>query len=320
VIQILVLSDPAARSLRLLEKLPEPVDLVVGNDPEFVVAHAPNADVIVVGNSEADLLRMAFPLAERVRWVHSLLAGVEKVLFPALVESPTPLTNGRGVFSRALAEFAIAAILFFAKDLRRLVRSQEAGKWDQFDIELVRGQVLGVVGFGDIGRETARLARALGMRIVAVRRRPALAGGDPLVERVYSPADLREMLAISDYVVVSAPLTPDTRGMISEAELEAMKRDAAIINIGRGPLVVEPALIAALHANRIRGAALDVFDEEPLPEGHPFYGFENVLLSPHSADHTRDWVDEAMKVFLENFERFRTGQPLLNIVDKRAGY
>ena len=315
-----MLSDPAARSMRLLEKLAEPVDLVVGNDPEFIAAHAPSADVIAVGSSEAALLRMAFPLAERVRWVHSLSAGVEKILFPELVESPVPLTNGRGVFSRALAEFAIAAILFFAKDLRRLVRSQQAGKWDQFDIELVRGQVMGVVGFGDIGRETARLARSLGMRIVAVRRSPAVGGGEPQVERVYSPAELREMLGISDYVIVSTPLTPETRGMIGEAELNAMKETAVIINIGRGPLVTESALVAALSAHRIRGAALDVFDEEPLPDGHPFYALENVLLSPHSADHTRDWADEAMKVFLENFERFRVGQPLLNIVDKKAGY
>jgi phosphoglycerate dehydrogenase-like enzyme len=319
VIQVLVLSDPAARSLRLLEKLPEPVDLVVGDDPEFIAAHAPKADVIVVGSSEAARLRVAFPLAQRVRWVHSLATGVEKILFPALVDSPVLLTNGRGVFSRALAEFAIAAILFFAKDLRRLVRSQQAGKWDQFDIELVRGQVLGVVGFGDIGRETARLARSLGMRVLAVRRRPAASGG-PEVERIFSPAELREMLGMSDYVVVSTPLTPETRGMIGEPELKAMKETAVIINVGRGPLVVEQALVAALAAHRIRGTALDVFDEEPLPEGHPFYGLENVLLSPHSADHTRDWADEAMKVFLENFERFRVGQPLLNIVDKRAGY
>jgi len=314
-----VLSDPAARSLRLFEDLHEPVNFAVGIDPEFVAAHAPNADVIVVGSSQADLLQLAFPLAQRVRWVHSLATGVEKILFPALVESPVPLTNGRGVFSRALAEFAIAAILFFAKDLRRLVRSQQAGKWDQFDIELVRGQVMGVVGFGDIGRETARLARALGMRIVAIRSRPS-ANVEPEAERVLSPAQLREMLRMSDYVVLSTPLTPETRGMIGEGELKAMKETAVIVNIGRGPLVAEPALVAALSANRIRGAALDVFDEEPLPVGHPFYSLENVLLSPHSADHTRDWADAAMKVFLANFELFRTGQPLLNIVDKRAGY
>jgi phosphoglycerate dehydrogenase-like enzyme len=247
-------------------------------------------------------------------------AGVEKILFPELVESPVPLTNGKGVFTNALAEFALTSILFFAKDLRQLVRNQQAGQWRQFDIEVIRGQVLGIVGYGDIGRESARLARAFGMKVVAVRRRAVLSNQDPDLERTYSPDGLRDMLAICDYVLVTTPLTPETRGMIGESELAAMKTSAVIINLGRGPVIVESALIAALASRKIRGAALDVFDEEPLPEGHPFYGLENVLFSPHSADHTVGWADLAMYVFIENFERFRTGQPLLNIVDKKAGY
>jgi phosphoglycerate dehydrogenase-like enzyme len=247
-------------------------------------------------------------------------AGVEKILFPELVERPVPLTNGKGVFTNALAEFALASILFFAKDLRQLVRNQQAGQWKQFDIEVIRGQVLGIVGYGDIGRESARLARAFGMKVVAVRRRAALSNQDPDLERTYSPDGLREMLAICDYVLVTTPLTPETRGMIGESELGVMKTSAVIINLGRGPVIVESALIAALASRKIRGAALDVFDEEPLPEGHPFYGLDNVLLSPHSADHTVGWADLAMHVFIENFKRFRNGQPLLNIVDKKAGY
>jgi phosphoglycerate dehydrogenase-like enzyme len=318
VIHLLVLSDPAAHHLRLLEQLVQPVDIVVGNDPEFVSSHAHNADVIAVGSSEGDLLRMVFPLAERVRWVHSLSAGVDKILFPELVESTVPLTNGKGIFTPALAEFALASILFFSKDLRRLVRSQQAGRWDQFDIDLIRGRVVGIVGYGDIGRESARLARALGMKVVAVRRKVSQPDGE--VERVYTPGQLREMLALCDYVLVTTPLTPETRGMIGEAELSSMKKSAVIINLGRGPVIVESALAAALSAKRIRGAALDVFDEEPLPDGHPFYRLDNVLLSPHSADHTVGWADLGMNVFLENFERFLGGQPLLNLVDKKAGY
>jgi len=211
-------------------------------------------------------------------------------------------------------------MLFFAKDLRRLVRNQQAGQWKQFDIELLRGQTLGIVGYGDIGRESARLARAFGMKVMAVRRRAALSNQDPDLERTYPPEGSREMLAISDYVLVTTPLTPETRGMIGAAELAVMKPSAVIINLGRGPVIEESALVAALASKRIRGAALDVFDEEPLPEGHPFYALENVLLSPHSADHTVGWADLAMHVFIENFGRFRAGQPLLNIVDKKAGY
>lgn len=319
-IKLLVLSSPTADHLRLLDRLPEPVDILTGNDPEFASAHAASAEVIFVGSSEGDLLRMIFPLAQEVRWVHSMSAGVEKILFPELVESPVPLTNGKGAFTGALAEFALASILFFAKDLRQLVRNQQAGQWKQFDIELIRGQVLGIVGYGDIGRESARLARAFGMKVVAVRRRTALSNQDSDLERTYSPEELREMLAGSDYVLVTTPLTPETRGMIGEAELAAMKPSAVIINLGRGPVIVESALIAALTARKIRGAALDVFDEEPLEAGHPFYSLENLLLSPHSADHTVGWADLAMHVFIENFERFRAGKPLLNMVDKKAGY
>jgi len=319
-IKLLVLSKPAANYLRLLDQLQEPVDILVGDDPELVAAHAGSAEVILVGPSEGDLLRMTFPLAREVRWVHSLSAGVEKIIFPELVESPVPLTNGRGVFTDSLAEFVLAAILFFAKDLRALVQNQQAGKWKQFDIELIRGRTLGIVGYGDIGRETARVARALGMKVAAVRRNPALSNQDPNLESVYPPGRLREMLAISDYVLVATPLTPETRGMIGEAELSAMKTTAVILNIGRGPVIVESDLIAALTAKRIRGAALDVFDEEPLPEGHAFYRLENVLLSPHSADHTVGWADLAMHVFLKNFQRFRDAQPLQNLVDKKAGY
>jgi phosphoglycerate dehydrogenase-like enzyme len=318
VIRLLVLSDPAAHHLRLLDRLTQPVDIAVGNDPEFVSTHARNADVIAVGSSEGDLLRLVFPLAERVRWVHSMSAGVEKIVFREFIESPVPLTNGKGIFTPALAEFAMAVILFFSKQLRRLVRSQQAGRWDQFDIEVIRGQTLGIVGYGDIGRESARLARAHGMKIVAVRRNPGQP--DSEIERIYGPHQLREMLAVSDYVLVATPLTDETRGMIGEAEVGAMKPTAVIINLGRGPVIVESALVAALEAKRIGGAALDVFDQEPLPDGHPFYGLDNVLLSPHSADHTAGWADLGMNVFLDNFERFTNGQPLLNIVDKKAGY
>ncbi len=319
-ITLLVISDPTAGHLRLLEQLPEPVNILVGDDPEFLRSHAPNADVILNGGPGGRLLRVVLPLASRVRWVHTSSAGIEKVLFPELVESPVPLTNARGVFKESLAEFVVAAVFYFAKDLRRLVRSQEAGRWDQFDVEWVRGKTLGVVGYGEIGRETGRLAHALAMKVVAVRRRAAPSTDDPILERAYPMEQLHEMLGVSDYVVVATPLTTKTRGMIGDAELRAMKGSGVIINVGRGPVIVESALIAALGEKRIKGAALDVFDQEPLPDGHPFYRLDNVLLSPHSADHTAGWAESAMRVFIENFQRFRDGEPLLNVVDKKAGY
>jgi phosphoglycerate dehydrogenase-like enzyme len=319
-IRLLVISDPSASNLRLLEKLPEPVEVRVGNDVEFLKTHASEADVILNGSHHGELLHQVLPCARQVKWIHVLSAGVDKILFPELIENPVPVTNGRGVFKDSLAEFCMASILFFAKDLRRLVSSQEAGKWEQFDVVQIRGHVLGVVGYGEIGRETARLARSLGMKVVAARRRAGLSASDRDLERAYPPEGLREMLGASDYVVVSTPLTPETRGLMGDGELRAMKNSAVIINVGRGPVIVESALIAALTEKRIRGAALDVFDVEPLPGGHPFYKLDNVLLSPHSADHIVGWADAAMNQFIENFERFRNGQPLENVVDKKAGY
>src|SRR5215469_12805001 len=317
-IRVVVISNPTASYLRLLDRLPEPVTIHTGNDPAFLTEHARDADVILAGGLNPSLLRTVLPTAKCVRWVHSMWAGVDKLLFPELIASPAVLTNGRGVFKDGLAEFAVASILFFAKDLRRLIRNQEAGRWEQFDVFEVRKQVLGVVGYGEIGRESARLARGLGMKVYAMRRRAP--EPDSYVDRMFPLTELRDMLALCDYVLVAAPLTEETRGMIGEAELAAMKTSAVIMNLGRGPVIVEAALIAALEKGQLRGASLDVFETEPLPVGHPFYGMPNVLLSPHSADHTVGWQDLAMYKFIENFQLFRDGKPLGNIVDKKAGY
>jgi phosphoglycerate dehydrogenase-like enzyme len=159
----------------------------------------------------------------------------------------------------------------------------------------------------------------MGMQVIALKRRPA-AGGDEFAERIFPPEQRVEMIALSDYVVAAAPLTAETRGLIGEAEIAAMKPGAVLINIGRGPVIDEAALVRALTEKRIKGAALDVFETEPLPAGHAFYGMENVLLSPHCADHTADWEANAMRFFIEQFERFRRGEPLRNVVDKRRGY
>jgi phosphoglycerate dehydrogenase-like enzyme len=224
------------------------------------------------------------------------------------------------VFSAPLGEFVLGAALFFAKDLRRMVRSQEDRCWDPFDVTQIRGQTMGIVGYGDIGRAVACLAKAFGMRVLALRRRPELCRGDALVDEVIPVARKLELMARSDYVVVTAPLTPETRGLIGEAELRAMRASAVLINVGRGPVVEEAPLVRALQERWIHGAALDVFDSEPLPHAHPFYRLDNVLLSPHCADHTPDWMDRAMQFFLDNFERFRKGESLLNVVEKRQGY
>ncbi|MEI9814092.1 MAG: NAD(P)-dependent oxidoreductase [Acidobacteriota bacterium] len=179
---------------------------------------------------------------------------------------------------------------------------------------------MGVVGYGGIGRAAAERARAFGMKVLALRRRPELFGDDPLVDQTFDNAHINDLLAASDYVMVAAPLTPETRGLVGREQIEAMKPNAVIINVGRGAIIDEAALIEALQNDRIRGAALDVFTVEPLPVGHAFYRLKNVLLSPHTADHVQDFVHLAVECFLDNMTLFRAGQPLQNIVDKHAGY
>jgi phosphoglycerate dehydrogenase-like enzyme len=318
---ILVLADPHEPVLALLEEVRVEAEIVVGNAVESFESCANSAIGIFNWSGSLPLLRKVFGMCPNLRWVHSRSVGLERSLFPELVESPVVLTNGAGVFSGPLGEFVLAAILYFAKDLRRMIRNQVAGVWEPFDVVSVAGQTLGIVGYGDIGRAVAARVHPLGMTIHALKRHAAPPGQqDKLIDRIYTPDRRLEMLSLCDYVVVAAPLTEETRGMISEREFAAMKANTVVINVGRGPVIDEDAMIRALSTRRIKGAALDVFDEEPLPSDHPFYKLENVLLSPHCADHTSDWLENAVYLFIDQLERFRGGKPLLNVVRKELGY
>ncbi len=320
-ITLLVTADPKTAYLKALDQLPPNTRVIASADPAVLAAAAPEADVILNGEfKDPRPFQSTFRLATRLRWAHTLSAGVEHVLSPEIIASPVPLTNGRGVFRRPLAEWAVGAMLYFMYDYRRLIRQQEAGVWADFDIEELADKVVGIVGYGEIGRAVAERAKPFGCKIIALRRKPENSAGDPLLDRAYAPTEIDEMLAACDFVVAAAPSTPTTRGLIGPAQIASLKSSAVVINIGRGPVIDEPALIAALESNKIRGAALDVFTVEPLPAGHAFYKLQNVLLSPHSADHTVGWRDLAVKFFLENFARFAKGEPLENVVDKHAGY
>jgi phosphoglycerate dehydrogenase-like enzyme len=318
---VLVLANPADPQLKKLAALPETTSIAVGDTAEAFARAAAQADVLFNWSESGPLFREVFTMCPQLHWVHSRAAGLDNLLFPEIVESPVPLTNGSGVFSPPLGEFVLGAMLYFAQDFRRLIRCQAAGVWEIRDIEEITGSTVGIVGYGDIGRAVATRARALGMHVLALRRTgPPLYSVDPLIDGFYGPATRLEMIARCDYLVVSAPLTPETRGLIGAAEFAAMQPHTVVINVGRGPVIDESALVDALSTHRIRGAALDVFDAEPLPDAHPFYSLENVLLSPHCADHTPDWLERAMQFFLEQFERYRKGETLLNVVDKRRGY
>ena len=318
---ILVLSGPHESQLSLLDELSDQATITVGNSVNAFENAATSAEVIFNWSGSLSLIRDVFLMSPNVRWVHSRSAGLERTLFPELIASNVIMTNGSGVFSPSLGEFSLAAILYFAKDFRRMIRNQMAAKWEPFDVLPISGQTVGIVGYGDIGRAVASRVRAMGMHVLAVKRAlSAQDSPDPFADQIYPTDRRKEMFPRCDYVVVAAPLNAETVGLIGKAEFVAMKPTSVIINVGRGPVIDEGAMIDALSQHKIKGAALDVFDEEPLPAGHPFYKLENVLLSPHCADHTPDWLDNAMRFFLDQFERFRRGDPLLNVVDKKLGY
>lgn len=291
--QLHVLAPPDFRPIELLR------DAGVESVP------VQQAEVILVAPRSAPRLRDLLPLAKQLRWIHTLAAGVESLPFDVLRRSGITVTNSRGLYGDALGEFAIAAMLWFAKDLRRLVRNQAAKQWEPFDVEWLQGTTVAVIGYGGIGGAIGRRAEAMGMRVLPVRR---------------SEGDVDEAITKSDYIVLSTPLTPATRGLMHAGRIAKMQSHAVLINVSRGAIVDEQALIDALREKRIRGAALDVFETEPLPPDHPLWSLDNVLISPHSADHTSDAHERAIRFFLDNLGRYERGEKLGNVVDLEAGY
>jgi phosphoglycerate dehydrogenase-like enzyme len=312
---VLVLTKDDDPALSLLKDLPT----IVGSKPEDFAAAVNDPVVIFAWSTSKTLLREVFLMCKDVRWVHSRSAGLDGLLFDELVNSPVPLTNGSGVFSPSLGEFALAAILYFAKDFRRMIRNQVAGRWEQFDVEEIDAQTVGIVGYGDIGEAVAKRVHAMGMTILAVKRHPP-ERLDPVIDRFFKPDELLTMLPLCDYVVSCLPLTSETYHVIGEKEFAAMKPSAVIINVGRGPVIDQAAMVRALETNRIKGAGLDVFEQEPLPDGDPMYKLENVLLSPHCADHTKEWLNRAVRLFIQQYHRFVVNDPLENLVNKTLGY
>ncbi|MEJ2502150.1 MAG: D-2-hydroxyacid dehydrogenase [Gemmatimonadota bacterium] len=261
-----------------------------------------------------------------LRWVHSGSAGVRGSLTPELVASDVVFTNSAGIHGPPVAETVIAYLLHFARGLDLAVRAQARSVWDKrpFDgvdtpvRELGRSTV-GVVGLGGIGREVAWRARSLGARVVATRRRPE-AGGQEGVELLTGPDRLERLLERSDYVVLTLPETSETAGLIDAGALSRMRREAVLVNVSRGGLVDEPALVAALESGTIRGAALDTFTNEPLPEDHPLWSAPGVLITPHTSGYTRAFWEREAALILDNIDRYLRGAPLRNMVDRQAGY
>ena len=263
--------------------------------------------------------------AVRLRWIHSPAAGVGSMLFPAMIDSPVVMTNSRGLSADTIAEHVIAVSLALFRRLHVAVRYQARREWAQDTIghppsnRMLSGAAVLVIGLGAIGTAVASRMQALGARVSAVRRRPTLESSAALV-RVWPHERLHEALSGADLVVLAAPQTAETRGMIGAAELRAMRQEAVLVNVSRGKLVDENALAAALRAGTVGGAALDVFAHEPLSPDSPLWDLPDVLITPHTAGFRSDHWDAATALFADNLRRFETGAPLVNVVDKRAGY
>lgn len=300
--------------------------------PDHTFLHATNEDqaldLIPAADAAfgAEIRAAHLDAAPRLRWIHSSAAGIGGMLFPAMVRSPVVMTNSRGISANTIAEHVLAMTLAVFRKLPLVIGSQIAREWVQDAVleppalRTVAGSRVLVVGLGSIGAATAWRMAALGARVLGIRRdltKPA----PPGVDRVAPPERLLELLPEAEVVVIAAPETSHTREMIGRAELAAMRHGSLLVNVSRGKLVDERALVDALRAGTTLGAAaLDVFEHEPLPPSSPLWSMPNVLITPHIAGFRPDHWDAVTSLFADNLRRFAAGEPLLNVVDKDAGY
>jgi phosphoglycerate dehydrogenase-like enzyme len=292
-----------------------------------------DVEVLLRGFLSADAFDRLLARTPRLAWVHSATAGVERVLTPASRQRGLVITNARGVFSQPIAEYVLMMILAVSRRLPQLLELQRERTWQPLEGAELADVTVGVVGLGSIGRAVASLASAFGCRVIATRRRSEIGGatggdpsadadapGDLQLDRILGPEGLPELLAESDFVVLAAPLTPATENLIDAPALEAMKPGAWLINVARGRLIDERALVRALHEGQIGGAILDTFRDEPLPATSPFYGLDNVIVTPHTSWSSGRVLDRSVELFCANLRRYAVGEPLTNVVDPAAGY
>ena len=310
--------------------MPRPfVDQIRRDFPQHTILDARDRDAIRRLLPEADVAftpfvdRDVFASATRLRWVQSPAAGVGSLMFPELLASPVVLTSARGIRARSIAEHVLGVTIALARRLPAVLRAQAAHRWapEEFETKArtLQGRRMGIVGLGAIGIEVVKIAAPFGLRISAIRRR----AGEPRpdgVEEVWTPDRLPDLLSQSDVLVLAAPHTPETKRLIGRAQIDRMKRGALLVNVARGKLVDDEAAIAALRDGRLGGAALDVFSQEPLDPASPYWDMPNVIVTPHTSGAMTDYWTPLVALFSENLRRFEKGAPLLNVVDKVAGY
>lgn len=317
---LLMRQNPAALSAAdraAIAALAPQMRLVVTDDAAEIEAVVAEVEIAVGHVSPPLLARMP-----KLRWYQQWGAGADWLLrHPELASRDFIVTNASGVHAIQISEHILALMLAFARRLPHALRAQARGEWERQPRESLfelAGKTLALIGVGAIGGRTAQLAAALEMRVIGVRRHAG--EPPPAVERMVGPDRLLEVLPLADFVVLTIPLTSETRHMIGERELRAMKRSAYIFNIGRGGTIDEPALIRALREGWIAGAGLDVFEKEPLPADSPLWQMDNVIITAHYAGATPHYNERALALFLDNLRRYVAGEPLRNVVDKSLGY
>jgi D-2-hydroxyacid dehydrogenase (NADP+) len=298
------------------------LEVMRSTDKEDALRLIKDADILFAGFFSKDL----FAAASKLKWIQAWGAGVDRLLLPEVVNSRVTVTNAGGIHPTPISEHVIGLMLCLSRKLHLFIRNQAMRKWRRYEsndpteqVEELTGKTVGIVGLGRIGAEIAKKTKCLGMRTIATKRdlsTPALTS----VDRLFPPKDLNVLLAVSDFVVLSLPLTRETQGMIGEVQLRSIKRTGYLINVSRGKIVQEDKLVEALKQGWIAGAGLDTFENEPLPESSELWGFKNVIITPHVAGLTPYYEERLTNIFCENLNRFIHKKPLINLVDKTLGY
>ena len=315
---LVVLGAPGDEPPPGLQALTEVVEVEVADSAEALAAALPGADILLSWRPPHGLLEDGWDHAGDLRWIQSASAGVDALLFPRLVESHVVLTNARGVYDEAIAEYVIGVLLLFAKGLGGVLDRQRRSEWRHLETERLRGRRVLIAGVGSVGSAIARSCAALGMRVRGVGRSARPREGP--FETIQRIEDLVTAVRWAEVVVDALPGTPRTRHAFGGTVFAAMDPAARFVNVSRGSTVDEAALATALREGRLAAAALDVFEEEPLPPSSPLWSMPNVIVSPHMAGDFAGWREAVVEVFVENLERYLTGRPLRNVVDKRLGF
>ncbi|HEY9118376.1 MAG TPA: D-2-hydroxyacid dehydrogenase, partial [Marinobacter sp.] len=284
---VTVLTAPGEKEPPGMDALRARAEVRFASDEPTLRETLPGTDVMMVTDFRTEALAAAWPSADKLKWIHATSAGVDALMFPDLINGDVVVTNARGIFDRTIAEYVLCTILMFAKDFPRSLKLQSEHKWQHRDTERAAGKQVLVVGAGSIGGQIARLCKAAGLKPHGIARKPR--HDDPDFIAVHGNDDLTEQLGLADFVVIAAPLTPQTEGLFDEKAFQAMRKSARLINIGRGPVVKTDELIKALNDGEIAGAALDVFEEEPLPEDHPLWDMDHVIMTAHMAGDFIGW-------------------------------